>query len=155
MLLYHNKGFDLENIQMFLGQDHRDCDDVFANTENAIVSGDWNMTSCNFKDMSTLFLRHFEMEESVLFPDFECASGMSCGPTHIMRMEHEQMRRAMQSLENAINNKDQEMALGVCETFNILVQQHNSKEEMVLYSMADQVLESRMEDVIKRMKEIA
>ena len=37
-------------------------------------------------------LRHFEMEEAVLFPAFEEATGMTQGPTMVMHAEHVQMK---------------------------------------------------------------
>jgi len=138
-----------------MGNDHRECDEIFAETENAIVVGNWDAVNSELDKMSTVFLRHFKMEEEILFPEFESSTGMSCGPTQVMRMEHEQMRHMIQKLADAIKQQDKSSALGFCETFNILVQQHNSKEEMILYTMADNILANNADEIIVRMQEIA
>ncbi len=143
------------NIKSFLGADHKECDLLFADMENAVVAGDWESASALFAKMSVAFLRHFKMEEEVLFPKFEESSGMSCGPTQVMRMEHEQMKLAIEKLEAAIDSKDKDGTLGVCETFNMLVQQHNSKEEMILYTMADNILHNTSGEIITKMQEVA
>jgi iron-sulfur cluster repair protein YtfE (RIC family) len=145
----------MENIKSFLSTDHKDCDNAFADTENAIVANNWDQAGREFEKMSTIFLKHFNMEETVLFPEFEECSGMSCGPTQVMRMEHEQMRQAILKLEIEILNKDKDRALGICETFNILTQQHNSKEEMILYTMADNILTDKATEIISKMKSVA
>ena len=36
-------------------------------------------------------LHHFAMEEEVMFPAFEARTGMTQGPTAVMRSEHRQM----------------------------------------------------------------
>ncbi len=143
------------SIKTFLGADHKSCDEVFADTENAIVGGDWKLAGELFEKMSADFLRHFQMEEEVLFPEFEEKSGMSCGPTMVMRLEHEQMKQALGRMRDEVANQNKDMALGVCETFNILVQQHNSKEEMILYMMADNILASSSDGIVDRMKTLA
>lgn len=143
------------NIKSFLGTDHKECDEIFADTENAIVIGNWDEVAKQFEKMSAVFLRHFRMEEEVFFPEFESVSGMSCGPTQVMRMEHEQMRQAITKLQSEIANQNKDKALGICETFNILVQQHNSKEEMILYTMADDIMGAKADEIISRMQEVA
>lgn len=39
--------------------------------------------------------RIFDAEEKTLFPAFESATGMSMGPTQVMRMEREEQIRAL------------------------------------------------------------
>lgn len=140
------------SIKVFLSDDHKACDDVFADLENAVNEAKWEDAASKLAQMKDVFLRHFKMEEDVMFPAFEGASGMSCGPTQIMRMEHEQMRMTMDKIENAVNAKDKNKALGDCETFNILVQQHNSKEEQILYTMADNFLNSA--EIVTQMQNV-
>ena len=53
----------------------------------------------------------------------------------------------------AIEAKNQQKALGFGETFMIMTQQHNMKEEQILYTMAEQ-LPIEKEKVVEQMKEI-
>ncbi len=99
--------------------------------------------------------RHFQMEETVLFPTFVEISGMLQGPTQVMRMEHQQMRNLLARMSEAVSNGDPEEILEVGETMMILMQQHNVKEEGIFYPMADQHLASYQEELIERMDAVA
>jgi DUF438 domain-containing protein len=83
---------------------------------------------------------HFAREEELLFPAFEAATGHTMGPTRVMRMEHDQMRGLFVSAAEALAAHDARRFLGVSESLMVLVQQHNMKEEQILYPMCDEVL---------------
>jgi iron-sulfur cluster repair protein YtfE (RIC family) len=57
-----------------------------------------------------------------------------------MRMEHSQMRELLAAGDAAVAAQDGENLAGVVETLLIMNQQHNLKEENVLYPMCDQLL---------------
>ena len=99
--------------------------------------------------------RHFQMEENVLFPTFEEISGMRQSPTQLMRMEHQQMRNLLARMSEAVSNEDPEKILEVGETMMVLMQQHNLKEEGILYPMADQHLAFYREEPIEHMDAVA
>jgi iron-sulfur cluster repair protein YtfE (RIC family) len=48
----------------------------------------------------------------------------------------------------AVANADHDRYLGLSETLNMLMQQHNLKEENMLYPMSDQVLGGARDEVI-------
>ena len=77
---------------------------------------------------------------------------MTQGPTMIMRMEHDQMRQLLNDLQEDLEKKDRKHFFGVSESLMMLMQQHNMKEEQMLYSMADMRLGSFVEKVIEDMK---
>ncbi|MCX7174353.1 MAG: hemerythrin domain-containing protein [Proteobacteria bacterium] len=135
----------MSHISEILPAHHKHCDELFAAAEEAAQSGDW--VACG--EQSGRFvhdmLAHFDAEESLLFPAFESATGMSGGPTQIMRMEHGQMRELLVQLESALRAKDEETFAGVAETLLIMMQQHNMKEENILYPMCDQALGAQVE----------
>jgi hemerythrin-like domain-containing protein len=128
------------NIRQFMAQDHRDCDLLFANAENAASAGDWETASLAFNEYIQAMERHLGIEEQTLFPAFEKETGVLTGPTEKMRMEHEQMRALFAEMKTAMAQQDSDEYLGVAETLLILMQQHNMKEEQILYSMMDQRL---------------
>ncbi len=138
------------SIREFMSVDHKKCDESFAEFENSVVKGEDAVAA--FEKMAKEFEEHFEMEEKSLFPTFESKSGMSCGPTEVMRREHEQMRFNLGMIKKALESGNKSQLLGLCESFNILTQQHNSKEEQILYAMCDQVLGAESKDVIENMK---
>ena len=142
----------MSTISSFLTTDHRACDEEFADMENAVASGDWDLSAEKLHKFITDLLHHFDMEEKVMFPTFEDVTGMIQGPTMIMRMEHDQMRQLLNALQEDLEKKDRNHFFGVSESLMMLMQQHNMKEEQMLYAMADMRLGSFVEKVIEDMK---
>lgn len=84
--------------------------------------------------------KHFQAEEKLLFPTFESASGQSGGPTEVMRGEHRQMRDLFAAMADAFSEKNADEYAGQAETLLIMMQQHNIKEENILYPMCDSAI---------------
>ncbi len=144
----------METISTFLTKDHRACDEEFANLENAVASENWDEANNKLTKFSDDLLHHFDMEEKVMFIAFEDRTGMTQGPTAMMRMEHDQMRQLLTSLDADLEKKDKNHFFGVSESLMMLMQQHNMKEEQMLYSMADAHLASEVGAVIENMQAI-
>lgn len=142
----------MNTISSFLTADHRACDEEFADLENAVASDNWEDSQEKLNKFITDLLHHFDMEEKVMFPTFEDVTGMTQGPTMIMRMEHDQMRQLLSALQEDLEKKDKRHFFGVSESIMMLIQQHNMKEEQMLYSMADSHLGSLVPQVIADMK---
>jgi len=58
----------------------------------------------------------------------------------VMRAEHRQMRAVLAQMRGAIDGGDTGEVLDQGDTLLMLIQQHNAKEEAMLYPMADQRL---------------
>ena len=65
---------------------------------------------------------------------------MSGGPTEMMRYAHEQMRALLAQMREACAARDADAYGGAAETLLMLMQQHNMKEENILYPMCDRAL---------------
>lgn len=139
----------------FMGSDHRACDDLFASAEAAVARKNWDSARSLFERFQTAMAHHFSMEEDVLFPAFESRTGMNMGPTEVMRTEHAQMRDLLQDMARAVADTHHSRYLGLSETLNMLMQQHNLKEENMLYPMADRALGADREAIIRAMKGVA
>lgn len=124
-------------ITAFLTNDHRDCDDTFVDFENQLPSRDWPQLDRLWQDFSSHLKSHLQMEEEILFPAFEAATGITSGPTAVMRLEHQQMRELLADMDKALADEDADTAQGIAETLMFLIQQHNMKEENMLYPMCD------------------
>lgn len=125
----------------FFTEDHNHCDEKWVVVEEALDNGDAATVETAWQSFEQATRRHFAMEEDVLFPAFEAQSGMGqTGPTVVMRMEHQQMRALLDQIGLAIDGNDTEGALDLGETLHLLIQQHNIKEEGMLYPMAADVL---------------
>ena len=71
---------------------HRQCDAMFADAEAAVAAGNWQQAKEDFSAFAESMECHLGNEEEILFPAFEERTGMSGGPTMIMRSEHVQIR---------------------------------------------------------------
>lgn len=138
------------NIKQFMAQDHRNCDLLFAKAENAAAKDDWAAASQVFNAFVQAMERHLGVEEQVLFPAFEEETGVLTGPTEMMRMEHDQMRTLFAEMKDAMKQQNSDDYLGAAETLLIMMQQHNMKEEQILYNMMDQRLPDDVNDWQKK-----
>jgi iron-sulfur cluster repair protein YtfE (RIC family) len=128
----------MDTANQFLTQDHRACDLLWAEVEAAADEGDLAATQQRFGQFAAVMERHFSFEETRLFPALEDATGMhGMGPTSVMRHEHAQMRRVLQSMADELAKGNTQGLLDHGDTLLMLVQQHNLKEEHILYPMAD------------------
>lgn len=137
------------SIQDVMTTDHKRCDGLYARAETAVSKNDWDNAQTFSRDFFDGLLHHFQHEENILFPAFEEASGMRHGPTEMMRHEHEQMRALVTELEKALENKNQDRYLGLSETLLIYMQQHNMKEEQILYPMIESDCADMAEELTK------
>ena len=142
----------MTNIRNLMTEDHRHCDDLFANAELAVSKKDNQAAKACFNQFQQAMLAHFDAEEKTLFPTFEAKTGMIMGPTQVMRLEHVQIRALMdEALEALVQNQPDDY-LGHADTLVIMMQQHNMKEENMLYPMCDQHLPGEMPELLARLE---
>ena len=142
----------MTTIRNLMTEDHRHCDDLFADAESAVGKKDITEAKACFEHFRLAMLAHFDAEEKTLFPTFEAKTGMSMGPTQVMRLEHTQIRALMDdALEALMQNKPDDY-LGYADTLVIMMQQHNMKEENMLYPMCDQHLYGETPELLVRLQ---
>lgn len=141
-------------ITPFLADDHHYCDERFAAVEEAAQTGDPAGCRQRFQQFQAAMEHHFQKEEKVLFPAFEQATGNAMGPTRVMRLEHQHMRETLAEMSSALASDDLEEFLGQAETLLILMQQHNIKEEQMLYPMCDRALSAAVDSLIQDMRDL-
>ena len=128
----------MHSIHQVMSNDHKRCDDMFVEAQKFAARKDW-ATARQYTDLFIRnVLQHFNHEETILFPTFEQSTGMFHGPTEMMCEEHKTMCDLFDDLRQAAANENASRFLGVAETLFIFMQQHNMKEENVLYPMIDQ-----------------
>ncbi len=140
-------------ISHYMTTEHRACDDLFAKAEASAAAGDWEKTDKEFLEFANETLLHFKKEEEELFPTYEAKTGSADGPTQVMRFEHDQVRGLIGKMAEAVENKDKDAYLSLAESMMILLQQHNMKEEQMLYAMCDRVFPQELkEETVEHMK---
>jgi hemerythrin-like domain-containing protein len=142
-------------ISAYMRAEHRECDEMFAAAERSVIDGNFEQASNQFLLFADDTLKHFKKEEESLFPTFEEITGSSEGPTRVMRHEHDQVRGLLGKMAEAVENKDTDAYLSMAESMMILLQQHNMKEEQMLYAMCDRVIpQAQKEATLETMKSI-
>lgn len=139
----------------FMRDDHRSCDTTYALAESALLEKKIEEGKKAFADFSKATLHHFDMEEKELFITFEKRTGMMGGPTQMMRYEHQQLRSLLESMNLALAEERINDFFGIGESMMIMLQQHNMKEEQMLYPMIDRTLGGDAELMITTLKEMA
>ncbi|HKI99586.1 MAG TPA: hemerythrin domain-containing protein [bacterium] len=139
-------------ISGFLGEDHKRCDALYADAESAAQADDAGQAARLFAAFHTGMTRHLAMEEEGLFPELEQRMGFfGQGPTTVMREEHEQMRGLFARMEAFLPAGELEGFMDACETLLILMEQHNMKEEEMLYPMMDDAFAGEEEALLKQL----
>jgi len=118
---------------------HKECDELFASAEVSIANGDWDKGISQWQEFAAELEKHFTREETILFPEFEKETGSVGGPVQMMLIEHEQMRSLLGEINKATDAKDTDQFLGLSETLMMTMQQHNMKEEQILFPMVRQL----------------
>jgi hemerythrin-like domain-containing protein len=143
-----------QGLAEFFTLDHRRCDSSWVEVEAAAEAGDADAVKESWRTFQSGLLKHLRMEEDVLFPAFEQATGMTeGGPTFVMRSEHDQMRGLLEQMNAAANSGDHDELVDLGDTLLMLIQQHNQKEENMLYPMAERALAADWAKIRERLIE--
>jgi len=141
-------------ILEFMRDDHRTCDHLYTDAENALAAKDSPEAKRLFGEFYRATNHHFDMEERELFVTFEKRTGMVGGPTQMMRFEHQQLRAQLEAMKKALDEDRGNDFFGIGESMMIMLQQHNMKEEQMLYPMIDRALGGDGELMIQTLKDM-
>ncbi len=142
------------SILEFMRDDHRACDHIYAQAEAALIAKDTAGAREAFGRFADATLHHFDMEEKELFLAFEKRTGMMGGPTQMMRYEHQQLRSLLESMRLALAENRIDDFFGTGEAMMIMLQQHNMKEEQMLYPMTDRALGGDAELMVQTLRDM-
>lgn len=131
-----------QQLSAIMTHDHRECDVKFEHIEEAVSNKDFAKAEQLFIQWKKVNLRHFDIEETILFPETVNAMGMKIPPIMVMEMEHQQIKNCINQMEAALSQKNGDDFLGFADTCMIMIQQHNMKEEQILYPMIDNALKN-------------
>jgi len=141
----------MPTISDFLQQDHRELDARFALAEQQVQSDDWDAARINVLRFARALREHIAMEQELLFPALAQHADVS-GPCHVMRLEHDQIHGLLESLYTACRDREKPSFTAASKQLRQLLSAHNSKEENILYPLADRVLQARASELIADMR---
>jgi regulator of cell morphogenesis and NO signaling len=144
-------------ITQYLQNDHARLDGLVSDAREVLQSGDSAGASTFFRQFRKGLLRHIQIEEEMLFPLFESATGFtSSGPTSVMRSEHIEILKIIDQMNELFEGKDVSLAGfdSLHARLKAVLVPHNQKEEMILYPESDRLItgESKSE-LVRNMQE--
>lgn len=140
----------MPKIADVMTHDHKRCDEIFAQAEEAVTQDDWEKAATLFKEFEDAVEHHFIMEETILFPAYNAKTNLN-SVTDALMQDHMQLRIITFEAGESIKAKDQEQFLGQSETLLMMMQQHNKKEERKLYTMADSAFRTEADEMLSKM----
>jgi uncharacterized protein (DUF2249 family)/hemerythrin-like domain-containing protein len=124
-------------VRECLGEDHRRLDGILGEVERLVSARAFDEAGRRMSEFSCGLNRHIEIEERIMFPEFEDVTGGEFGPTNMMRAEHVEIRRFMAQAETAVQAGDGNVFARAVAGLRQVLGEHNLKEERVLYPMVD------------------
>ena len=140
----------------YLILDHQRCDDLFLHADESIRLKNWAQAQDCFLLFRNAMEHHLGMEEKILFPAFEQAIRNSEGPIGMLRLEHGRIRGMIERMTEAVRHGSAIDFILHSETFILLQNQHNQKEEELLYPLLDKLLflSNRREQILQAMSDL-
>ena len=129
-----------ESVTSYLAWDHDRLDEVLRSVSVAVRNGRFEEASARYDRFESGLLRHLRVEEELVFPVFEARSGMTSGPTDVMRDEHRHVRQALQVMRRGLQGSDAGGYEDGLRFFDSVLPDHNAKEEHILYPTLDRLL---------------
>ena len=144
-----------ESIASYYERDHDRLDNLFNRFQESKKT-DFPKAKQSFREFVVGLKRHIVWEEDILFPLFEERTNThGAGPTVVMRVEHCQIKEVLERIHEKVRKADPTTDLD--ETLLLaLLQEHNMKEEQILYPLIGQSLSKKeRENVFTRMVELS
>jgi len=145
-----------ESVTRLLGDDHRRLDALLADAKRALAADDRPRAAARFGEFRAGLESHIAAEERVLFPRFEALTGIaSGGPTHVMRVEHAQIRELLAEISAGLGDGASPTPLSTpLAHLTALLLAHNGKEERVLYPASDRAARAagEMEGLLEKLR---
>jgi hemerythrin-like domain-containing protein len=152
----NNSRSGARSVREFLGADRRRLDAALRDAARLAHGGAFEAAAATFDEFRRGLDRHIDMEERILFPSFAELTGAPNGPASMMHLEHTRIRRLMNTIDASLRAKDFAAFLEAIREFTTLLEEHNDKEDNVLYPMIDRALGSDRErdEIVRRMERL-
>lgn len=140
----------LQSLTEFLSADHERIDGLYSRMLSMVQAG--RDARAEFRLFETAMRRHIAMEEEGFFPEFDRMMGLEGqGPTAVMREEHVEIRELLDRMSGCAAEGDRAGLLAAGDTFVTLIEQHNLKEQQMLYPMADEAFGAQTDDLLRKL----
>lgn len=133
-----------DSAMEYMQSDHRRLDAIMCQCKELVSSGDLRGAADQFERFREGLMRHIKIEEGLLFPAFETATGTprQGGPTGVMRIEHEEIIRLLGLMRTVFESETPAVIEfeTLCSQLESNLHEHNLKEEQIIYPGTDRAL---------------
>jgi len=129
-----------DSVALYLSWDHDRLDAILQSVRARVEAGSWEAARREYAAFHDGLDRHIRLEEGILFPLFEERTGMTGGPTAVMREEHREIRGALGVMREALGRGDAALFHDGLGQLHSVLPDHNVKEERMLYPTMDRIL---------------
>jgi uncharacterized protein (DUF2249 family) len=141
-------------VSELLEGDHQRLDRILGAVERLSAQGSFAEAQQRFGEFACGLDWHIAVEEEVLFPTVEQVMGNDGGPTRVMRAEHVEIRRLIGVLGETIAAHDARVISDAIRALAAVLGAHDSKEEGVLYPLADRIAadDQERDELVRRIQ---
>ena len=141
-------------VDEYLSWDHDRLDALLDETIDLFEASSFHEARDRWAEFACGLERHIVIEETIVFPVFDALSPAG-GPTRVMRIEHEQVRRAIAAMNAALEQAATDAFDVAVEALVSVLGEHNAKEEGVLYPAIDRMLDDEARSTLVRRMQLA
>ena len=146
-----------QTVTDYLMNDHRRLDGLMQSCRGLVEAGDMKGASATYAGFHQGLKRHIKIEEGILFPEFETATGLArnSGPTGVMLHEHAEIVRLLDLIKDLLEGAAPAPAEfeSLRSALVALLHEHNGKEERILYPMTDRMVPpAALNELVAKMK---
>ncbi len=144
-------------IDVAMQSDHERLDQLLVQTAAAVEKQDWENAARHLAHFRHgIEAGHMVVEEETLFPAFEKREGGGEHPlTSLLRKGHQDLRVFFAELADAVAAHDAEEFNDLLSTVQVILHQHDAKEESELYPFLAAALPDHGEAATQRLAALA
>ncbi|MBK7076603.1 MAG: hemerythrin domain-containing protein [Myxococcales bacterium] len=128
------------NVTEYLSLDHDRLDLLLLEVIKLVAARRFNEARPRLSNFAFGLRRHIHLEDEFVFPRFEQLTGMTGGPTMVMRDEHRAIEHHLAGMIDAAMRDDRDGFDSEQEAMVAVLSDHTAREEAVIYPMLDRHL---------------
>lgn len=125
-----------DSVSACLAHDHRVLDAILTDVDTFTRKGELCVAAKYLAHFRARIATHMDLEEAILFPAYELATGCT-GPSTVMRREHAEIRRLLEALGDSLAGGNAANAPFLLDVLARFLDGHDEKEERVIYPAVD------------------
>lgn len=138
----------VESVSGYLSADHERLLAILDGAARRVGEREFGKARACLARFEAGLRRHMDLEERVLFPVFDVRTGLSGGPTTLLRDEHREILHAVDLMGESLIGRDAAAFRDAFAFFSQAFAAHTTKEHRFLFSAVDRMLSDAERSVV-------